>query len=153
MLDVTVRVDDALLRAIIATAPGRAAEVVARNLKRLRDEADRRAAVNKQPDAPKPKGYLTLKEGLGIAPDGPFAGRVVERSPHGPFVEDDTRAHPIYPVHATYLHFLIGGADVFARAVQHPGTTAQPFMGPAADAVRPLFARDVADLFAPGGYL
>lgn len=46
-------------------------------------------------------------------------------------VENGTGPHRIYPRRAQALRFVIGGRVVFARYVDHPGTRAQPFLGPA----------------------
>lgn len=35
---------------------------------------------------------------------------------------EGTSAHTIVPVHAKRLHFKVGGVDVFATVVHHPGT-------------------------------
>jgi len=37
-------------------------------------------------------------------------------------VEKGSRPHVILPKSARVLHFVIGGQDVFAKSVQHPGT-------------------------------
>ena len=46
-------------------------------------------------------------------------------------VEFGTKAHIIKPVEKQVLHWKKGEEDFFAKRVQHPGTTAQPFMRPA----------------------
>jgi hypothetical protein len=72
----------------------------------------------------------------------------------GPYLESGTKAHEIRPRRAKVLRFGAAGASktlggrvrtgevrrlgkgafVFARAVRHPGTKAQPFMVPGAEA-------------------
>lgn len=69
-------------------------------------------------------------------------GEIAARSPYALYVEDDTKPHEIRARRAKALHWQEGGADRFARAVQHPGTKGQPFMGPAHNkAERVLWAR------------
>lgn len=47
-------------------------------------------------------------------------------APHATFIENGTRSHVILPRRATVLVFTgRGGGLVFARRVNHPGTTAQ----------------------------
>jgi hypothetical protein len=43
-------------------------------------------------------------------------------------VEYGTRPHKIRPRNAKVLHWKNGGTDVFATAVNHPGTVPQPFI-------------------------
>lgn len=52
-------------------------------------------------------------------------------------VEFGTTPHIIEPVNASLLRFKTSSGDiVFAKRVNHPGTQAQPFMTPAAEANR-----------------
>ena len=44
------------------------------------------------------------------------------------FVEYGTRPHDIYPTKASVLAFMMGGRQVFAKHVRHPGTKAQFYM-------------------------
>lgn len=46
-------------------------------------------------------------------------------------VEFGTDAHTITADSAEALHWTDGGEDVFAKSVSHPGTPAQPYLGPA----------------------
>lgn len=57
------------------------------------------------------------------------------------FVEDDTRAHVIRPRFTQALRFSVGGRVVFARAVNHPGTTGQHFFRDGAAAAAPRVRR------------
>ena len=50
--------------------------------------------------------------------DVPYA-RIIEQG-------GKTAAHDIFPVKAKALHFMKGGADVFAKVVHHPGSTFKP---------------------------
>lgn len=47
------------------------------------------------------------------------------------YVESDTKPHIIRARNVEFLKFTIGGRTIFRRSVRHPGTRAQPFMGPA----------------------
>lgn len=49
------------------------------------------------------------------------------------FVEYGTKAHTITPNDADALNFEVGGSEVFAQRVEHPGTEPQPFMRTAAE--------------------
>ena len=44
------------------------------------------------------------------------------------FLEYGTKPHQIVARRAQFLHFFINGQEFFRRSVQHPGTTARPFM-------------------------
>lgn len=46
---------------------------------------------------------------------------------YGRFVREGTRAHTIRPVRAKALRFIMGGQEVFAVSVKHPGTKANPY--------------------------
>lgn len=48
-------------------------------------------------------------------------------------VEFGTDAHTITASDADALHWTEGGEDMFAQSVDHPGTPAQPFLGPAVE--------------------
>lgn len=51
-----------------------------------------------------------------------------EHKSYSLYVHEGTAAHDIYPVNAGALHFVIGGVDVFASHVHHPGTQANRFL-------------------------
>lgn len=64
-------------------------------------------------------------------------GVVEATAPHAVFVHQGTKAHVIEPRKAKALRFEQDGATRFAQRVQHPGTTADPFIDqtePAVDA-------------------
>lgn len=44
------------------------------------------------------------------------------------YVTEGTSAHEIVPVNASVLRFTSGGTVVFTQHVDHPGTTANPFV-------------------------
>jgi hypothetical protein len=58
---------------------------------------------------------------------------LVATADYASFVEEATAAHEIVATNAKTLHWVSGGQDRFAQRVQHPGTSAQPFMQPAAE--------------------
>lgn len=68
---------------------------------------------------------------------------VVIASPQGyaSFIEAGTAPHRIQARRAQALRFVIGGDTIFRFAVNHPGTRAYPYMGPALlKAERALYA-------------
>lgn len=44
------------------------------------------------------------------------------------YVEFGTAAHEIVPVRRMALHWVDGGHDIFAKKVNHPGTSPQPYV-------------------------
>lgn len=58
---------------------------------------------------------------------GPSADITVRHHAVG-YVINGTRPHQIRPVRARALRFTVGGRVVFARLVNHPGTTANDFL-------------------------
>lgn len=63
---------------------------------------------------------------------------------HAPYVEFDTKPHKITAKPGSALSFMVGGNRVTVRSVNHPGTTAQPFVRPAfvawVDSLGPMVA-------------
>lgn len=78
---------------------------------------------------------------------GRLAGLIVAGSedvPYAGYVEFGTTPHVIEPRNASLLRFKdSSGNFVFAKRVNHPGTQAQPFMSPAAEANRRRHARNM----------
>lgn len=78
-----------------------------------------------------PKG---MRDGItaDVVPS-PAGTQVLVRSTHPAtmFVIDGTRPHVIRPVRAKALRFSIGGREVFATIVHHPGTKPRDFLGQA----------------------
>lgn len=96
----------------------------------------------------------TLRDNIGfdLDPDGmgatvgPDTGaRTPDGKPlnYGPYVEYGTRPHEIRAKDGGVLAWQGAEGPAFARSVQHPGTTAHPFMAPAAAEVLPRFAAEV----------
>jgi chorismate mutase len=77
------------------------------------------------------KGHVTRDTDRGAE------GVVEATAEHAAFVHQGTKAHVIEPRRAKALRFEQDGAIRFAQRVQHPGTTADPFIDqtePAVDA-------------------
>lgn len=60
---------------------------------------------------------------------------------HASYVHDGTPAHTISGRNGGMLRFQINGRWVSKRSVQHPGTTARPFLQNAADAAQSPLAQ------------
>ncbi len=56
---------------------------------------------------------------------------------YGKFVDQPTKPHSIRPNISHFLHFNIGGEDIFAKEVQHPGTMGKFFIRATASIVIP----------------
>ena len=69
-----------------------------------------------------------LRSGWKIRMNRARLGRLVNRVPYGVFIIKGTKAHHIYPRNKKVLKFKIGGKDVFAAHVFHPGTKANDFV-------------------------
>jgi len=67
-----------------------------------------------------------------------YVGSNVE---YAPYVELGTRPHTIRPKEAKALHFTVGGKEVFAKVVRHPGTRAKPYLRPALEMSIPQIKR------------
>ncbi|QNL30149.1 tail assembly chaperone [Gordonia phage Mariokart] len=80
-------------------------------------------------------GRSILEDPVTMA--GPFRveGGVTAHAHYAAAVEKGTRPHVIRARNADALHFKVGGRDIFAREVHHPGTRPRPFLQNAADQV------------------
>jgi HK97 gp10 family phage protein len=76
---------------------------------------------------------------------GAYSGEVAPHVDYAIYVEFGTRAHIITPKNAKALYWP--GAAHPVKSVNHPGTPAQPYMRPAADAVRGPFVACVSKAF------
>lgn len=56
---------------------------------------------------------------------------------YGLFVDQPTRPHVIRPNIAKFLHFQIGGVDIYTKEVNHPGTKGNFFIQRTLDIVVP----------------
>lgn len=61
-----------------------------------------------------------------------FTGRLTADTKYARFVESGTKPHVIAAKGGGMLSFVANGGRRFARTVNHPGTTARPFMAEAA---------------------
>lgn len=66
-----------------------------------------------------------LRASIRATQAGPLAWRIASPLPYVAFVEGGTRAHTIAPKHGKFLRFESSGGVVFARRVNHPGTSAR----------------------------
>lgn len=84
-----------------------------------------------------PMDLGTLGRSLVAKPEADGSWTVGTNVVYAPFVEFGTRPHVIRPDTKKALKFTTkGGTTVFAKVVHHPGTRAQPFLGPALEQVR-----------------
>ena len=59
------------------------------------------------------------------------------------YVEFGTPPHIIRAKNAKALHFKVGGKDVFAKSVNHPGTRPQPFIRPVLRRLGPIIQKNI----------
>jgi hypothetical protein len=78
---------------------------------------------------------VPLGEGVSIS--------FTNSAPYVEYVLEGTAPHEINPVNGQFLAFSAGGQWVFARSVQHPGTTANPFVERAVDDLLPVIVAKV----------
>ena len=67
-------------------------------------------------------------------------------APYAAHVEYGTKAHVIRSKNGKALKFKVGGKDVFATSVNHPGTKKQPFFFPAVFKGKARFIEDLEHL-------
>lgn len=113
-----------------------ARQIVMRSTLNAESEAKQRAPVQ--------TGNLRSSIGSRFK-NGGLTGIVEATAAHAAFVEFNTRPHVIRAKRAKFLRFKKGGTYHFRKSVQHPGTTAQPFMRPALDAERPHFIQEITN--------
>jgi hypothetical protein len=65
----------------------------------------------------------------------PFHAVLQDGTNYGIYVEFGTEPHEIKPFDKMALNFMMGGEEVFAKKVYHPGTRPQPFFRPARELV------------------
>lgn len=63
-------------------------------------------------------------------------------------VEFGTAPHTITANGSGYLRFTVDGEVIFRKSVDHPGTPAQPYLGPALDASRRYITDRLREAFA-----
>lgn len=68
--------------------------------------------------------------------------------PYAKFLEGGTRPHVIRPKNARVLAFSVGGEQVFAKAVNHPGTPAFRFLRSSLAENRQMIVKELRDAAA-----
>lgn len=99
-----------------------------------RDAVKARAPVGRGVSAGQLRNSINMQRSGGA---GVMQVDIVAFVPYAGYVVDGTRPHMIVPRNAKVLHFQAGGADVFTRRVNHPGTKPNPFARVAVEAVLP----------------
>lgn len=82
--------------------------------------------------------------GGGVAPYAKYFETVAAGGTGG------TAAHVIYPVTARALHFFMGGAEIFAAYVFHPGFPAKPFISTSLEEMRDSIVNALQQVFNEG---
>lgn len=75
-----------------------------------------------------------LRGTLTIIDTGAFSKRLVAPANHAKWVNDGTQPHVILPVNGQFLRFVVNGRVIYAKKVNHPGTTKRQFMEHAGEA-------------------
>lgn len=140
MLNITIDVDGleelqaawegafAELAAATATATQRACQEGAEEARAVHQYKDRTGALTASIT-----GHLVRVNPLDAE------GVIEAKSTYASFVEEGTSPHEIT---GSPLVFEAGGATVFTRRVQHPGTSPRPFMGPALQKAERVLQRE-----------
>lgn len=115
------------LTALVDKVPG----VVARALEMTAQELNRQMKM----EVPVDEGYL--KGSTMIQRTGEFEYELRIGAAYWRPVQFGSRPHLIEAVNAQALHFYVGGAEVFCKYVNHPGTEANPFIDRAIDNTEP----------------
>lgn len=85
-------------------------------------------------EAPSRSGFL--RSSIDYRIDGRYVRTLFAAAHYAEIVEKGSKPHMIEATEARALRFVVGGFPVFAKRVSHPGTSARPFMAPAARWVR-----------------
>lgn len=76
-----------------------------------------------------------LRGTVDILDTGAYTKRLIAPAAHALYVNGGTKPHIIVPKNpGGRLRFVIAGRTIFAKKVNHPGTSPRPFMDHAADA-------------------
>ena len=141
MITVSVDAYRAQLRLTNLPAKVRAALQVKRTELMLQLEAKAKGNAPVGPSGPTHTGGQLRRSIFSEATDTATTveGKVATGAdtPYARFVELGTAAHDIVPTKAKALAFVVGGKQVFAKIVHHPGTQAQLYMKRAFDEMRP----------------
>lgn len=104
------------------------AEALESGLEGLLRRFAEKAVESAQSRAPKKTGYLASQ--ISSVVEGGSA-TIYAKAPYSAYVEFGTKPHLIQPRRTKALRFEVGGEEVFATRVQHPGTQPQPYLFPA----------------------
>lgn len=134
-LDVTQLVAD--LTTISTLPPAKITENIMTDVgKEIEDRARAKAPMK----TGKLKASIVAKyENGALVIDAPVPYAMYQEFGTGTRGEYPTGMYQIKPKNAKFLHFKVGGKDVFAKVVNHPGIKAHPYLRPATrDAVMAL---------------
>lgn len=122
----TVELNDTQVRVRLSGMPEKLRAALVRKTTQLRLQLEAKSKAN----APVVTGRLRRS----IASDQEASGNTVEGRvftssdvPYARYVEEGTRPH-IIEAKGKALAFVMGGKQVFAKRVHHPGTAANPFL-------------------------
>jgi hypothetical protein len=94
--------------------------------------------------APVRTGNLRASISSDISEDQSITGT---HTGYGLFADQPTAPHTIYPNVAKMLRFNIGGQDIFARQVEHPGTKGSFFVLSTVAIVKPRILELAKQIF------
>lgn len=76
-----------------------------------------------------------LRGTVDILDTGAYSKRLIVPASYAKYVNGGTKPHPITPKkEGGFLRFVVGGRVVYAKKVDHKGTSPRPFLEHAADA-------------------
>ena len=113
-----IRLDPVAVRAEVS-------RLALRDVARVARQVEARAKQLAPVDTGRLRASITVRPSVSLR--GPTV-RVQADAAYATFVENGTRPHEIRPRRRRALKFKVGGRTVFARVVQHPGTTGVHFM-------------------------
>jgi HK97 gp10 family phage protein len=129
------------LKRIFQKAPALARKEYTKSLERIAlfvtQEAQHNAPVGKY------EGGGNLRQSIRYRPHGNNAYLVTVNANYGRHVEFGTKPHVILPKTKSYLAFKVNGQWVRTKRVNHPGTRAQPFFGPAVQEANKYAGREM----------
>ncbi len=87
-----------------------------------------------------------MRRGIHVsksATAGDLNAEVTSEANYSSGIEEGNDPHVIVPKNAKVLAFTMGGEQIFARRVEHPGNKPYPFMKPAGEEIRPKLIADL----------
>lgn len=125
-------------------APGKVGAKLSLVMKKGAKDVERDGKVLAAVDTGNLEGSISSDvEGDGRT--GTMSFEVGPTAAYGPHVEYGTEPHVILPKNGQFLVFMVNGKKVFVRKVNHPGTPAQPYMGPSFDRNLPPIIDAIGD--------